>query len=228
MAHYKISASFLNSFLQNAKWNGFVDSLLKKYEPSKYTEWGCYFEDELDKYYHNPEAGFNLPEYHNVNTEFVNFVNDGKKLLTEEVFQRWCVEIGTDTEWQEWCSRVVVVEEDTFTIIGKPDIYSHTQNRIIDLKTAARSPKRDKFDDSVQHPMYIWMTGIENFDYLILSREAPNQIFKRSYSMTVDVAEEIILDAINQVMKYLKEHPALMKLFEMNFTLKEGQAIFRH
>ena len=51
MAHYKISATFLNSFLQNNKYHGFMDILLKKYSPSCYTEWGCYFEDFLDTYY---------------------------------------------------------------------------------------------------------------------------------------------------------------------------------
>lgn len=228
MAHYKISATFLNSFLQNGKWHGFIDILLKKYSPSKFTEWGCYFEDNLDAYYHNPEAYTGLPEYESDNFEFKSFVDAGKAQLSKELFDAWCNEIGTDTVWQEWMRKDIVVGNDTFTIIGKPDIYSRSQNRIMDLKTAARNPKRDKFDDSVQHPMYIWMTGITHFDYLILSRENSSRIFKRSYEMAVDVAEDIIVDAIQKVMAYLKANPTLKAIFDANFTLEPDSEVFRH
>lgn len=184
----------------------------EKYNPSCYTEWGCYFEDFLDSYYHNPEAGFILPEYHSDNPAFQSYVDTGKPLLTEDIFKKWCDEIGTDTVWQEWIRKDIEVDGDTFTIIGKPDIYSRSQGRIMDLKTALRNPPANKYGFSVQHAMYIWMTGITKFDYLIHSRQKPDVIFKQSYEMDVDVAEEVITTAIHKVMEYLKANPALMDL----------------
>lgn len=228
MAHYKISATFLNSFLQNNKYHGFMDILLKKYSPSCYTEWGCYFEDFLDAYYHNPEAGFVLPDYQSDNCAFRSYVDTGKAILTEEIFKHWCKEIGEDTVWQEWMRKDIEVDGDTFTIIGKPDIYSRSQNRIMDLKTALRNPPANKYAESVQHPMYIWMTGIPHFDYLIHSRQKPDVIFKQSFEMEPEVAEEIIVGAIKKTMAYLNANPPLKNLFVKNFTLDPDAEVFRH
>lgn len=228
MAHYKISATFLNSYLQNDKYHGFVDILLKKYSPSKFTEWGCYFEDFLDAYYHDEEHLFQLPDYSSDNPEFALYVRNGMGLLSKEVFDMWCNEIGCDTEWQEWMRKDIEVDGNIFTIIGKPDIYSRSQNRIMDLKTAMRNPPRDKYATSVQHAMYIWMTGITHFDYLIHSRENPAKIFKQSYEMEPDVAEDVIVNAIRKTMKYLDENPPLKKLFDQNFTLDPDAEVFRH
>ena len=113
-----------------------MDILLKKYNPSCYTEWGCYFEDFLDAYYHDTNKVFELPDYENDNCAFRSYVDTGKQLLTKEMFDQWCAEIGDDTVWQEWQRKDIEVDGDTFTIIGKPDIYSRSQNRIMDLKTA--------------------------------------------------------------------------------------------
>ena len=228
MAHYKISATFLNSYLQNSKYHGFMDFLLKKYSPSCYTEWGCYFEDFLDAYYHNPEAGFVLPDYTSDNCAFRSYVDTGKAKLTEDIFKMWCEEIGTDTVWQEWMRKDIEVDGNTFTIIGKPDIYSRSQNRIMDLKTALRNPPLDKYAQSVQHAMYIWMTGIPHFDYLIHSRENPTKIYKQSYEMEPDIAEEVIVGAIKKVMAYLNDNPPLKKLFDQNFTLAPDAEVFTH
>lgn len=228
---YRVSASFINSFIEDKEWNGFVDALLKKYEANQYSEWGCYFEDYLEACYHsvyeNNGDVLPLPEYNNARKLFKTYVDAGIANLSPELILKWLAEIGPGAVWQPWQNKKLVVGDDTFTFVGKPDII--VPGRILDLKTSNKNPPRTKFAKSVQHATYIWFNGIERFDYLIHSRENPSEIIKQSYEMSPDVAEDILKENVEAMMAHLKKNPPLLKLFNMNFPLdRPGKGLYDH
>ena len=228
---YRVSASFINSFIEDKEWNGFVDALLKKYEANQYSEWGCYFEDYLEACYHSVfEKGGDvlpLPEYRHARKLFETYVNAGIENLKPELILQWLAEIGPGATWQPWMHKTLTVGDDTFTFVGKPDIIC--PDRIIDLKTSNKNPPRTKFAKSVQHATYIWFTGKERFDYCIRSRENPTEIIKQSYEMSPDVAEDVLKENVEAMMEHLKKNPPLLKLFNMNFPLnRPGKGLYDH
>ncbi len=212
-----------------------MEALLKKYSENQYSEWGKFFEDFLEDCYHEvferDGEVLPLPEYKHHKKVFVDYVNEGRSRLSPSLVYEWLGEIGPGAIWQPWMNKTLQVGEDSFTIVGKPDIIC--PDRIIDLKTSNAKTTMSKYGKSVQHAVYIWFTGKEHFDYLVHCRKEPEVITKWSFEMSPDVAEDVIRERIEELMDYLRKNPPLLKLFNMNFDLdkhleRTGGDIYAH
>ncbi|NIU83372.1 MAG: hypothetical protein GWN64_07795 [Candidatus Thorarchaeota archaeon] len=114
-----------------------------------------------------------------------------------------------------------VIDGETYCLFGKTDV--KFENQIIDIKTTGEF-KREKYENSFQHVLYMYITGIEFFEYLVVEWDE----FPRIASVnSVDIEQDNpkieyhdrVVDEVRRAMQFLDERPILKKAYLEKFCL---------
>jgi len=157
MTKYLITPSLLNSYAYyiQDEWKSPQDSradFLKtlsreKFEPNEAMQKGIDFE------------------------EAVNFYSQDRSNLSKEVCKLACSNTILDLAnivksglWQETCKKEIKVGNKEFLLYGRMDVVK--RDTIYDIKFTSNY-ELGKFLDSSQHLIYLYCTGLPNFQYLV-------------------------------------------------------------
>lgn len=114
-----------------------------------------------------------------------------------------------------------VINGDNYFLYGKLDV--KFDNQIIDIKTTAEF-KQEKYEKSFQHIFYMFLTGIEFFQYAIAEWDQYPKI-KNIHLIDIKInnpkieLEETITNTIIESMEFLKSRPMLYKAYREKFCL---------
>lgn len=230
--HYRISASFLNAFLQDEAYHGFEDAVKRiPMKPNMFFEFGKWFENYIRQI---QETG-NLekpaiPNYPD-NTDDVDYDEIERYMLDsignlEEVeAKKFADELGKGT-WQDHIQRDMEIEDPKtgevviFTLHGFTDFLPELREKIVDLKTT-RVGKADKLDKkyelSIQHSLYCWILQIPYFEYKTYSTWLRRHVNK-AYEVDIEEFDKtlrlLLINLLNTLYK-----KGLDDEFEKNFSV---------
>lgn len=232
MKNYKLSASFLNAFL-NGQDNGDFENAVKRIpmKDNMYFEFGKWFEKYIEQI--QETGNLTKPEVplYPDNTEDVNYDEIEEYVLSsignldESEAKKFADELGDGT-WQDHVKKDIDVQDPNtgeiikFTMHGFTDFLPSDRKKIVDLKTT-RIGKYEKlyskYEKSVQHLLYCWILDIPNFEYKTYSTFLRKHV-NRFYEVNVKEFEETLTFILLNLMRTLKEK-GLENEFEKNFSI---------
>lgn len=236
MKHFRISASFINAFL-NGQENGDFENACKRIpmKDNMYFEFGKWFEKYIEQIQETGDLTKpEIPTYPD-NTEDVNYdeieeyVLQSAGNLEEVVAKRFADRLGEGT-WQDHISKdIVVKDQDTdelvmFTLHGFTDFLPADRHKIIDLKTTRVGKKEkleNKYEKSIQHGLYCWILGIPDFTYMTYSTWLKTFVEKDYHVDLKEFEETLGLILINFL--HILKKKGLENEFESNFTVGVGR-----
>ena len=102
--------------------------------------------------------------------------------------------------WQCKVQKEIKINNQDFMLFGYADVIK--ENAIYDIKTTAVY-ELGKYNTSTQHLIYMYCTGIKNFEYLIAQGgETLENFYRESYSMQDD-CESKIRQKISEFLSFL-------------------------
>jgi hypothetical protein len=133
---------------------------------------------------------------------------------------------------QETLKAKINVDGQNYTLYGKSDVLypigskQFPEGKIIDIKTTLEWKGHSKYTARVQHPMYIVMSGIETFVYLVAVGEDGKEpkdftvtsVFPVEASLDFETANAIMVERIRAFMAFLAENPELQDAYCNVFT----------
>ena len=111
--------------------------------------------------------------------------------------------------WQQSASKKI----ENFVLYGKADVIKG--NHIYDIKRVS-SYELGKYEDSIQHKLYMEIFDISNFTYLICDG---NNIYKEYYSRKNDNLDDI-LSKVKEMLNWFIQTPQLFSVFDDNWQSK--------
>lgn len=236
MRHYRISASFLNAFL-NGQENGDFENAVRRIpmKDNMFFEFGKWFEKYIEQIQETgnltkPEVPTYPDNTPNVNyDEIEQYVLQSIGGLDESVAKNFADELGPGT-WQDHIQKDIVVkdpntgEDVTFTLHGFTDFLPENHEKIVDLKTTrvGKAEKLDtKYEKSVQHLLYCWILNIPNFEYKTYSTWLRRYVNK-FYYVDVKEFEETLTLILSNLMNILNKK-GLENEFDKNFSVGVGR-----
>lgn len=236
MRHYRISASFLNAFL-NGQDNGDFENVVKRIpmKDNMFFEFGKWFEKYIEQIQETGDITKpEVPTYPD-NTEDVDYDEIERYVLSsiggleECVAKAFADELGPGT-WQDHISKDIEIldpvtnEKVLFTLHGFTDFLPADRKKIVDLKTT-RVGKPDKlynkYEKSVQHSLYCWILGIPYFEYKTYSTWLRKYV-NRPYEVNIQEFEETLTLMLSNLMNVLNKK-GLQNAFDENFSVGIGR-----
>ena len=236
MRHYRISASFLNAFL-NGQDNDDFENAVKRIpmKDNMFFEFGKWFEKYIEQIQETgnitkPE----VPTYPD-NTEDVNYDEIEQYVLssigglTEWEAKKFADELGPGT-WQDHIQKDIDIKDPVtgdivkFTLHGFTDFLPADKKKIVDLKTTrvGKAEKLDmKYEKSVQHSLYCWILGIPDFEYKTYSTWLRKHVNK-FYKVNIQEFEETLTSMLSNLMNVLNKK-GLQNDFDRNFSVGVGR-----
>lgn len=237
MKHYRISASFLNAFLNGQevrpgeRFSDFEKAVLRiPMKPNMFFEFGKWFEDYICQIHQtgNLEKP-GIPNYPD-NTPDVNYDEIEKYMLDSigglevSIAKKFADELGPGT-WQDHISKEIIVksmdeEPVKFTLHGFTDFLPEMPNLIVDLKTTrvGKAEKLDsKYEKSIQHGLYCWIKDRTNFKYMTYStwlRRYVNKLYSQNNNEFQETLGLILINLLNTL-----KRKGLKNEFEANFSV---------
>ena len=111
--------------------------------------------------------------------------------------------------WQQKLCKTV----DNYVLYGKADVIRG--DTIYDIKRV-NSYDLNKYQNSIQHLLYMECSGIENFKYVISTGK---EVFIEYYHKDADNLENL-LDRINEMVGFIRQTPEFNEPFEKNWHSK--------
>lgn len=236
MKNYRVSATFLNAFL-NGQENGDFENAVRRIpmKDNMYFEFGKWFEKYIEQIQETgnltkPE----MPTYPD-NTAEVDYDEIERYVLSsiggleECEAKKFADELGEGT-WQDHVSKDIDIEDPVtgeivkFTLHGFTDFLPADRSKIIDLKTT-RIGKADKlenkYEKSVQHLLYCWILNIPYFEYKTYSTWLRRHV-NRFYTVNIPEFEETLTLILSNLLRVLNQK-GLKDEFEQNFSIGVGR-----
>lgn len=102
--------------------------------------------------------------------------------------------------WQQKVSKPIIVNNKEFMLYGYADVIK--ENTIYDIKTT-KVYDLGKYNTSTQHLIYMYCTGIKNFEYLIAQGgDILENFYRESYQLNSD-CEQKIKERIQEFLSFL-------------------------
>lgn len=226
---YKINPTILNSFTYLESSQRYCEARVPGEEEkvSKYEEQARQFIKQLDKtFVLNTEAGHRGNELESLieaRTRDVAFADLSIKHLAHlnrSLLERNIDEIANIVRGGSWQVKVEKVIQDdltgdTYLLNGKVDVFSNTSSLIYDIKYTEKR-KLYKFENSLQHRLYMLCADVSQFSYLISNGV---DWWREDYRRNLLMDTTFILNSIRGMRSWINERPEAQQAFEKHWSL---------
>ena len=197
MTKYLITPSLINSFQYYIKdeWKSPEDSRAdflrtlsrERFQPNEAMQKGIDFENKIEAWCNG---------------------SDNNDLIVNEIG-----DIVKGGLWQESCKKDLTIGGNNFILYGRCDVVKG--DTIYDIKYTKRYDV-GKFQDSIQHLIYLYCLDLPNFSYLVSDGK---DFWREDYSNNNEV-ENVIKSKISDFLDYLDNDDEAKSLFKNNWKNK--------
>lgn len=141
---------------------------------------------------------------------------EGGDLIEDDSYSSCVKEVGDIVRggiWQESLFAPVSIGLDDYMLFGKSDVIK--ENWIYDIKFS-KSYDVGKYNDSIQHLVYMYASGIENFAYLVSNGR---DVWREDYHWN-NQSEQTLKVQIANLVEFLKSEPDFWNLFVNHWNWK--------
>lgn len=193
MENYLITPSLLNSFSYYMSEYGKREDFLKtlsreKFEPNEAMQKGIEFEDDIN---FACKHGIESPKQELA--QYCNIVNEISDIVQGGV-------------WQAKVQKALKIGDTEYLVYGICD--NIKKDTIYDIKYT-KNYELGKYSNSIQHPIYMYCTGLSKFAYLISDGK---EWWREDYQATKDI-ENDIKSRITEFRNYLAGDKEAENLF---------------